>query len=228
MTNNDQTGMNAERTREEVRAAVERGDKVREDVRDIVIEALGEHHLDKKNVERTIATVVEGTVAGTHKDSKELAETMRKTIGGLDEAMAKAAQASKLAIEEATGRVEEFSEQDLKQAVDDLKDLEKLFLGTLSDLAKAGHATAGSALHELVTHSERTGTEIGKSVNEALQSLHGPLSRAERPHLSDVGKAARTGAASLASVASGILAGIADSLAHQEQGDGEKSEKKDA
>jgi len=228
MTNTDRSGKNTEKTTDDVRAAIERGDKIREDVRNIVIEALGEHHLDRKNVEQMMGAVMEGAITAAPEGSREFADTMKKTVEGLDEAMSKAAQASKLAIEEASGRVEEFSEQDLKRAVDDLEGLEALYLETLGDLAKAGQTSAGSALRDLITHAERTGTQIGRTVSEALQDLRGPLSRAERPHLSDVEKAARTGAASLASIASGLLAGLADSLAPREQSDDDKSDKKDS
>lgn len=227
MTKQDQGETTGQKTRERVRAAVERGDRIREDVRTIVVEALGEHHLDKGNIERTVAAVMEGAIEGAPEGSRELADTMKKTIKGLDEALAKAAEASKLAIEEAVGRAEEFSEQDLKRALDDLNGLEELFLETLGDLAKAGQATAGSVLDDLVKHAERTGTQIGKSVARALRDLQGALSRAERPHLSDMEKAARTGAASVASIASGILAGLADNLAPSERDAEDKPEKKD-
>lgn len=217
-----------QKTKDEVKLAVGHSDNIRENVRNIVIEALGEHHLDRENVKKTMKAVLEGAIEGAPEGSKELASAMKKTVEGLDEAMANAAQASRLAIEEATSRVDEFSDLDLKRAIDDLRGLEELFLETLGDLAKAGHKTAGSALHDIITHAKRGNTKIGKSVSESLQALHSPLSRAERPHLKDVEKVARTGAASLAAIASGILAGMADSLTPQKQSDDNNSQKNDS
>lgn len=47
---------------------------------------------------------------------------------GLDEALAGAAEAAQLAIQEAAGRTGEFSRQGLKQAADDLATLQTLFV----------------------------------------------------------------------------------------------------
>jgi len=227
MSNDNEIGISAEKTKEDIRKAVELNDDIRSEVRNIVATALGENHLERKNVERTIGAVLDGAIEGSPEGSKELAEVVKKTVAGLDDALAKAASASKLAIEEVGGRVDDFSEQDMKRAIDDLKGLEALFIQTLGDLAKAGHGTAGSILHDLASHAERSGTEIGRSAKEALDALHGALSKTERPHLSDVEKVARTGAASLASVASGILAGLADSLAPEKKSETDKPEQKD-
>ncbi len=102
-----------------------------------------------------------------------------------------------------------------------MKSLESLFTEAITDFAKAGKATTKGALDDLVTHTGRTGTATGKSVADALGALQGPLSRTDHIRLSDVEKAARAGVATIASIASGILDGIADSIRHEKKPDAE-------
>ena len=209
------------KTREMSRAAVESNRNIRNEVRDIVVGTLVERHLDTDNVKRVIEAVLEGAMEGAPEGETELLEALKETVDGLDEGLAKAAEASKLAIEEASSRVDEFSENDIKRALNDLNDLEGLFTEAVADFAKAGKATTKGALNDLVTHTGRTGTATGKSVADALGALQGPLSRTEHLRLSDVEKATRAGVATIASIASGILDGIADSIRHEKKPDTE-------
>jgi transcription termination factor NusB len=227
MTPNDQPLSQEDETKAKVAEAVGRNENIRRQVRDIVIEALAKKSVDRDSVKNTMDAVLEGAIDAAPEDQKELAEVLKKTVDGMEEALAKAAEASKLAVEESGGRLDSFAEQDLKAAAEDLKDLEALFLQTLKDLAVSGHTTVGTLLRDAVNHAERTGTDIGRAVQEALEALHGPLSQAARPHLADVERAGKAGAASLASIASGILAGIAESLKAEPEETREPGENKD-
>lgn len=226
MAENEQVPAQAEETRNKVRKAVSRSENIRRQVRDIVVEALAKQRIDRDNVKATMDAVLEGAIEAAPESQKELAEVLKNTVDGMEEALVKAAEASRLAAEESEGRFDSFAEQDLRKAADDLKDLETLFLQTLKDLADSGHATVTTVLRDAVAHAERTGTDLGRAVQEALEALHGPLSRAGRPQLADVERAARAGTASLASIASGILAGIAESLRAEPEEPEEPAEKK--
>lgn len=213
-----------ETTREMSREAVESNRSVRNEVRDIVVGALVEHHLDTDNVKRVIDAVLEGAMEGAPKGEKELLDALKSTVDGLDEGLAKAAEASKLAIEEASGRMNEFSENDIKRAIDDLKGLDGLFTDALKDFTSASEAATKGTMSDLMTHTGRTGTATGRSVADALGALQGSLSKVEWASLSDVEKATRAGVATIASIASGILDGIADSIRHEKKPDAESGD----
>jgi len=224
---NDQPLTQDGETKAKVAEAVSRNENIRRQVRDIVTEALAKRSVDRDNVKNTMDAVLEGAIEAAPEDQKELAEVLKKTVDGMEEALVKAAEASKLAVKESEGRLDSFAEQDLKRTAEDLKDLEALFLQTLKDLAESGHTTVTALLRDAINHAERTGTDIGRAAQEALDALHGPLSRAARPHLADVEKAGKAGAASLASIASGILAGIAESLKTEPEETSEPGKNKD-
>ena len=199
--------------REDARSAVARGDDISDAVRDIVLRALSHRPLERENISQVMQTVLEGAAEGAPESSVETTEALKRAVAGIDAAMMSAAEASRLAIEEAAGRADEFSETDLKQALDDLVELDKLFVDAIGDLLKSGAATSGEILKDLITHIQRTGTDTGRSVRGSLSALNQTVSRVRRPDLSDVHKTARTGLATIASIGSGILAGLSESLA---------------
>ena len=211
MTTNDQE---IDKTRELSRSAVEGDRDIRGDVRDIVVDALVKHHVDKYNLKRVIDAVFDCALEGAPQSSKDVKDIMMETADGLDKGLSTAAEASKLAIEEAAGRIDEFSDKDIQRAVDDLKDLEDMFISSIKDLAKASQSATKGMFGDLAKHTERTGTATGRSVSDALETL-GSMSKVKTPGFADVEKATRTGVATIASIASGILEGIADSARYE-------------
>ena len=209
MTHHDHIKDSIERA---AKAAVENGKDIQNEVRDIVLDALAEHHLDRENVDRVVKSVLEGATSGIGEHNKSFNKAIENTVDGLREGMLKAVEASQLAIEEAQGRVDEFSERDIKRAIDDMKGLEAIFRQAVTDFSKAGYSTARDTMADLATHTERTSVAIGKSVSDALEAMQGQMKSADRPGLDDLTKVTIAGASNIASIASGILAGIADSL----------------
>jgi len=94
---------------------------------------------------------------------------MGEAVAGLDSALAQFAEASKLAMEEAAGRVRKFSDEELVRARDGLEGLEKLFLDTLQGSASSADNQVGDALRDLAQHMERNGTAVGGQIKDALE-----------------------------------------------------------
>ena len=224
MTSNDQKSDN---TRKQSRAAVEGNKDIQSQVHDIVVSAIVEHDLGRDDIKRVIDAVLKGAMEGASKSSKDLKDIMIETADGLDEGLSKAAKASQLAIEEAASRVDEFSDKDIKRAVDDLKDLGGLFTEAVKDLAKSGTSTTKGMLGDLLKHVERTSSATSQSVNTALEALGGSVSKVKRPDLAGFEKATRSGVATIASIASGFLEGIADSARHEKPPSDPDSEQKE-
>lgn len=203
---------NTQNTKNAARDAVTLGDNVQESIRNIVTQALEQGKMEPEAIKQTLNQVVEGACEGTNVNSQENAEALKEVIDGVDSALKQASIASKLAIEEASGKLQDFSDHDLKRALTDLQDLESLFFDTLSEVANQGKETAHDTLKNLLNHLQTNGSSVGQSVNEILTELHSDLSeggRLQKIHAADVAKA--TGA-TVANIASGVLAGIADKL----------------
>ena len=102
------------------RTAVERSDDIRNDVRSVTLQALSDGHLDTKKINKVIHAVMEGASIGAEAKGEQAKDALTDAMSGMDDALAKSAEASKLAIEEAAGHVKDFSSHDLKRALDDL------------------------------------------------------------------------------------------------------------
>jgi hypothetical protein len=200
---------------ETARETVIQSDDIEKDIRQLVMQALKEGELDSGAIKQILHAVIEGASEGNSSQFDENTEALEQVITGIDAALGQVAEASKLAIEEASGNLKEFSDHDLKRALNDLQDLESLFFDTLSEVAHKSKDTTAATLVGLLEHLQNSGSSVGKSVSKILTDLHHDLSkngRLEKIQAADIAKAAGI---SFARIASGIFAGIADSLVNK-------------
>lgn len=202
----------AQKTQNSARDTIIQGTDIQNSIRDIVVQALTSGNLNPDAIKQTLHQVVEGACEGAKIKPEDNVEALKKAVAGIDAALSQVAEASKLAIEEAGGNIQSFSDHDLKQALNDLQDLESMFLDTLREVANNGKETAHQTLHDLLNHIQSSGSSVGKSVKEILTGLHRDLARDGRLQKIQVADIAKATGATIATVASGILAGIANSL----------------
>ncbi|MEA3292476.1 MAG: DUF6781 family protein [Pseudomonadota bacterium] len=212
MSENERSNIDTGAARAQAEASMETGQDIFQRVRDITLEALTSGQVDTDSIRQVVGAVTEGVSAGAAKHSDEARETLDQAVKGMDDAMQKTAGATRLAIEEAAGKVEEFTEQDLKSAVKDLQDLESIFLDTLTDVAKKGGDMASEILGDLAGHARNTGTGVGEQVGGSVVELQEKVSRAAEEGLRSGAEATRGAAEQIARAASGFLTGLADSL----------------
>jgi hypothetical protein len=168
---------------DEIKGAVETGSDVKETVRRITLKALTEHELDTESVRKVASAVVKGAGIGAASHGTEAKDILAMAVSGLDEALSKAAVASKLALQEAVGRGKDFSSHDLKRALDDMQGLEALFLETLRDGAKGAKDQTSVILHDLAEHARHSGTAVGTQLKEGLTDLVEQVPEPARPGL---------------------------------------------
>ena len=89
----------------EVKAAVESDPaSIAERVRAVTVAALSEGRLDAAALRQVMAAVLKGAQQGIDRPDGQSAAALGEAVRGLDEALAAAAQATQLAIQEAAGR----------------------------------------------------------------------------------------------------------------------------
>jgi polyhydroxyalkanoate synthesis regulator phasin len=207
----------AEQLKAGVKAAVESQEDIREKVRRLTVEALAEGKLEAEQVKAIIESVIQGASLGIETHGNRARQALEEAVKGLEDGLIKAAEASKLALEEAASRADEFTAQEVKRAFEQLVELEKLYLDTLAEVAKKGSAQAGEILADLVRHARDSGTAVGEYLAEVMQTLPRKLQEAGQWGFKAGLDAARTTGAQLAAIASGFLAGIAEALDRQTQ-----------
>lgn len=194
--------------KEAIREAVQSGSDVHHKIKTITLKALTTRQLDMENIKNVAESVSQGINEGISTQNEHAKELFAHAASALDDALAIAAEASKLAIEEAASRVDEYSQHDLNGASKDIQAMEELFLGTLEKIAKGGNQLIADIVGDFVNHARQSGTAVGKQALTTLDALK------ELPQLGKETLISSTVAATitLAQIGSGILLGIAESL----------------
>lgn len=193
-------------------AAVAEGKDIRERVRDLTLSAIRQRRMEASEVRNVVKALAEGITLGLGKRADDSRQALSQAFAGLDTALMKSAEAAHLALQQLTTSSNDFSQQELKAALDNLKKVEQDFLDTVSEVAKKSSGHVKTELEELLTHSRRTGTDTGRQVTSTLAAFTHQMKGVAHD-----AKAAGTGAAHELSarftqVAAGILDGIAQAL----------------
>jgi F0F1-type ATP synthase membrane subunit b/b' len=194
-----------------VRRAVELGRGIQKAATKITLQALTRRELDRDAIRKVTGDVVKAVQEAATVQGARAKEVMAEAVAGVDEALAHAAQALKLSIEEAGGHAEKFSREDLAKARDSLKNLEGDFLDTLRETARSGRSTISSIMDDMIKHAQSSGTAVGRQLQQ-VGGLSGRMAEAGRAQFDAAAHAAISSTAMMARIASGVLAGIAETL----------------
>lgn len=219
MTENTSPKLSTEEIKSAAVESVQQETDIRAKVRDLTLRAIQSRRLDAAGVKEVVRAVTEGISIGAEKRGGEIRMALSEAISGLDEALQKSAQATRLALQQLTSQSKDFTDHDLKQALDNLKKMEEDFLSTVSQVADGAGAKVKQELKDLAEHARRAGTDTGASIAATVNELGNRLSATLAGGKAAGQEAAHAFTARIAALASGILAGMADAL-H------EKSEKK--
>ncbi len=202
------TEINQQDVKNTVQATVKSGADVHQKIKDITLKALTQHQLDIENIKSVTEAVSQGINEGMATHGEHGKEVFLQAVTALDDALAMAAEASKLAIEEASSRVSDYSEHDLNDAIKNLQEMEGSFLDTLAKVAKGSNQLVADIISDFITHSGQSGTAVGKQTLTALDALK------DLPQISKniITSSTVSTASTLAQIGSGILLGIAESL----------------
>ena len=158
-----------------VRNSISQGNNVREEVRDLTVKALSTQDQDQKSLRKVVTAVMKGVSEGaqqklqqTPAQTQTVLEPVRDAVAGLDAALAQLAEASKLALEEAAGRAQKFSDEELTRTRAELESVETLFLDIVQASASAAQELVKETLGDLISHAKRNGTAVGSQVKDTL------------------------------------------------------------
>jgi len=198
---------------QQVQAVLESDTKViSERVRAITLQALSGGELDKEALKQVMTAVVKGAQQGADRRAEHGVQALKEAMRGLDDALVAAAEATQLAIQEAVSRTSEFSRQGLKKTVENLADLELLFIETITDAADNAAGFTQSTLRDLADHAGASGTAVGGRVKLALSKLTHTVADTAREQGEIGTQILRKEGTLLASLTAGILKGIAERL----------------
>ena len=192
--------------------SLQHGGNIHEKVRYLTLSALTNRRFEPGQIKDVVRAMTEGITLGAAKRGGDTRQTLSQALAGLDEALMKSAEASRLALQELVSKAKELNATEVKQVLANLRRLEDDFLSTVSSAADSAEQKIKTELHDLVTHARRTGTDTGAKVAETL----GEFTSRTGSIMLDSAKAgvdqALEMSARFTELAGGILAGMADAL----------------
>ncbi|WP_295624113.1 DUF6781 family protein [uncultured Nitrosomonas sp.] len=201
----------------EVREAIASGTHIQETVRRLTLEAMNAKHIDLESLQRIITAVMDGVHDGAMHQLQHAANQTQaaksqitEAVAGLDSALAGFAEASKLAVQEATGQAREFSETELKRTRSDLESLESLFVDTLHRTGTAAQGVISEILLDLSHHAKNTGTTVGSQLQETLAIFAQQIASVGQSQLETGATLAQKTAEFVGKITQGVLSGIRD------------------
>ena len=196
----------------EVAVATEQSENLHARVRDITVRAMSRRALSSGEIMAVVRAVTEGITLGLGHRTGEIKEAVREALGGLDEALQKVAESTKLAAQQLIAQGKEFGVQDLKPAMDELKQLEEMFLNTVSKVSEAAGGRIKEEFTAQLKHVRRSGTDSGRVIAATLAEFNQRTGSTLKSGVRQTAGAALEMKQRLTLLASGILAGMADAL----------------
>jgi hypothetical protein len=207
--------------KEEAAAAAEQGKDLRALVRDMTLRALSRRSLSVADIMTVVRAVTEGVSLGLGRRAGELKDAAHEALAGLDEAVKKTAEATKLAAQQLVSQGKEFGEQDLKPAIDELKQVEEMFLATVAKVTEAAGGRIKEEFATQLSHARRNGTDSGRVIADTVAEFNQRVAATVKTGAAQSAGAALEMKQRLTLLASGILAGMSDVL-HEKANSGEK------
>jgi gas vesicle protein len=205
----------ADDLKREAETAASEGGNLRDRARQITLDALKDGKLSLEEIRNIGQAITEGVSLGLAGRGGELKSGLKEAVNGMDEAIGQAAQRVSMTFREAIERGKDFNEMELKSSIERMRDLERDFVESLKDVAGKSGGKLREELTEISGHLGRTGTDTGGRVKESLSALYTTLNAQAGSTSSTLQDAARTTAARLADLASGVLAGFSEAMKHK-------------
>lgn len=184
---------------------------IRERVKGLTSQALQEGRIDPEAVRDIARAVIGGTAGNMAVSGAETRELFADMVRKLDAALMKSARETHDALQQLATRGKDFTDNDLKEALVSLRQLQQDYTAAASRLAEAMTGNLRREMMELAVHAQNVGVEASARV----ASMMGEFT-------SDMGVTSgmakiRDASARMALVASGVLAGVADALRDQSE-----------
>src|SRR6516164_5986527 len=179
---------------------------IRERVKGLTSQVLQQGRVDPEAVREVASAVLGRTPGSTEVTGATARELFAQAVRKLDDALVKSASATHGALQQLASRGQDFTDNDLKEALVSLRKLEEAYVAAANRLAEAMSGNLRREMTELAAHAQNLGVEASARVANMMGGFASSMGAGS-------GLAAVRGAsARMAMLASGVLAGIADAL----------------
>jgi len=150
---------------------VREGCEIRSRIRKLMLDAVATRKLELRELGR-IAQEVMCAASRSAEDMmpRQRGVVLGEVVAGVGDAYAVAANATRLAFEEAKSRGDSFAREELDRALSDLAAIDALFRETVMRAARSARNSSVQELDDLKSHVERTISSIAPVIADALRT----------------------------------------------------------
>jgi hypothetical protein len=200
-------------TKDRAKNVASGGASVRNRVRQMSVDALGNRKVTLRDVRNLVHEVLEGAVEGVDKSiPASRRNVLREVFEGLSEGVHAVASAGSAAASEARERGQELVGKTLPTAGKRINAANQELLGAVRSFAEKSSKQVRDELDALVARAERLGPKVAASARKTAKAADGRLIELSEETARASVRVARRAAGALAMGASGLLEGIAESI----------------
>ena len=194
--------------------------QLRKTVYDTTLAALQGRELSLKNIRGVLSTVAQSASAGAAKSplgAVDVEQMLDTAVAGMDDALLKAVEANRVALQQFVDRGVDLRETQLKKAVDELEKFEDMLLATVKKSAAAAGEPMAGPWAQVLEKMNLGGTQSGAraaSAGAQFEQQMAQMQTAMRDTRTASLRATQTLADSYTALVSGVLIGMSDAL-HQ-------------
>jgi hypothetical protein len=196
-------------------ASAQGSEQIRKTVADATLAALQGRELSLKNIRSVLKSVADAASTGAAKNMTagvDVGDLFERAVAGMDDALVKAVEANRLALQQFVSQGADLREKHLKKALTDLENMEDTFVGALKKATEAASAQVASQWAPVLEKMQAGGTLSGANAATAAEQFTNQMQTAVRDSRAAGLKAAQALAESYTALVSGVLIGMSEAL----------------
>ncbi len=193
-------------------ASAEGSAKLRQAVTDATLQALQGRELSLKNIRAVLGTVMQAANTGLAKNPADAEALIDQAVAGMDDALLKAVDANRIALEKLAAQGADLREKHLKKALSDLEKIEDTLMGVVQKGAGAAGEPFAAAWGQVLEKMNAGGTLAGAQASSTVEQMVAQMQGAMRDSRAAGLRAATALAESYTAMVSGVLIGMADAM----------------
>ena len=151
--------------------SVKQGENLRVTVRDLTLKALQTRELSLEQIRQVVTSITEGINVGAAKSKLAAGKPLADALKGMDDALLKAVEASRIALELLTDQGVGVKDSLIMVALDELERLEDEFLRSVKQSAERASKDVQAKWTPVLANMKSGATETGSRVTSALEEI---------------------------------------------------------
>jgi len=192
--------------------SVKQGENLRVTVRDLTLKALQTRELSLAQIRQVVTSITEGINLGAAKSKLEVGKPLAEALAGMDDALLKAVEASRITLELFTDHGVGIKDSLMMVALDELERLEDEFLRTVRQAAENASKDVRAKWTPVLEKMKPGATETGSRVASAIEEVSAHAKDALRQQRRATVRATTMMTQSFGTLASGVLVGLAEGM----------------